>query len=201
MSRNLVALGAFVLAGGLLWLITEWPAAKDDATAAPAALDAPASPQPTAAEAQPPSAAKAREPAVPAPQEPEQEPAPAPQVRAPPELIRGDQGPVAEYRKQFETEPRDSTANALEGELRAAFPESDGVPDLIKSVLCRQTICRMEMRWSQDRMRAYILGFTRFQHKIQIPVAVSPVGPKNPDGLQLVEVYMKLKAEAADHQH
>jgi hypothetical protein len=197
MSRNLVALGAFVLAGGLLWLITEWPAAKDDASAEPVALDAPAPQQPLAAEIQPPSAAKAREPAVHA----AQEPAPAQQVRAPPELIRGDQGPVAEYRKQFEAEPRDSTANALEAELRAAFPASDGVPDLIKSVLCRQTICRLEMRWSQNRMRAYILGFTRFQQKIQIPVAVSPVGPKNPDGLQLVEVYMKLKSAAADHEH
>jgi pyruvate/2-oxoglutarate dehydrogenase complex dihydrolipoamide acyltransferase (E2) component len=208
MSRNVVALGAFLLVGALLWLVTEWPAARDEVSA-PVAVDvpapaAPAPPPPPAAESPTPTAVAAPEPAAEEPAEPAAAAPPA-QVRALPELIPGDQGPVAEYRKLFESEPRDSSANQIESDLRAAFPASDGAPDLIKSVLCRQTLCRIEMRWSQDRARAYIVGFSRLQKKIQIPVALSPVGAKNPDGGQLVEVYMKLKSASAaatpDHPH
>ena len=202
MSRNLVTLGAFLLVAGLLWVVTEWPASKEEA--APLAAAEPASVVEPPAAPPPPAAAPpaAYEPA-PAP-EPEPEPAPAPPAarvevkpRQLPDQIQGDQGPVAEYRAQFQSEPRNSSAIEVESALRGAFQPADGAPDLIKSVLCRQTICRIEMRWSQERMRAYVVGFTRLNKRIQIPVALSPVGPKPRDGVQLVEVFMKLKPPGA----
>ncbi|HKP55361.1 MAG TPA: hypothetical protein VJV78_01495 [Polyangiales bacterium] len=209
MSRNLVTLGAFLLVAGVLWVVTEWPAPKEEV--APLAAADPSSVVQPPVVAPPPAAAP---PAAyqPAP-EPEPEPAPAPAADPPapvkprqlPDQIQGDQGPVAEYRAQFQSEPRNSTAIEVESALRGAFQPADGAPDLIKSVLCRQTICRIEMRWSQERMRAYVVGFTRLNKRIQIPVALSPVGPKAKDGVQLVEVYMKLKPPGtpapADHEH
>jgi hypothetical protein len=201
MLRNLVTLGVFLLVAGLLWVITEWPASTGN-TSDSGRLEVPEpaapEPPPPAAAASPPVVAKAPEPAPEPPEEePAAEPAPAPQVRQLPDQITGDQGPVAEYRSQFESEPRSSSASDIEADLRAAFPASDGAPDLVKSILCRQTLCRMEMRWSQDRMRAYIVGSTRLRKKVEIPLALSPVGPKARDGQQLVEVYMKLKSPTA----
>src|SRR5262245_38123526 len=126
MSRNVAALCAFVLVGGLLWLVTAWPSPKEDLVLLPPtaaepeplrAEPAPA-PQPApapAAPAAPPPAAPQNvvEPLKPVPPEPGQ---PPPVLKAPPglpEQITGDQGPVAEYRALFQSEPRDSDAADL----------------------------------------------------------------------------------------
>jgi hypothetical protein len=115
----------------------------------------------------------------------------------PDEQIKGDQGPVAEYRALYQSEPRDSEAPAVESMIRAAFPASDGAPDLIKSISCRETICKIEMRWSMERLRPYIAGITRSQAGFKRPLAVSPVGPKDSNGVRSIEVYLKRKPPGA----
>jgi hypothetical protein len=204
MSRGSVALGAFVVVGVGLWLAIAWRAPSDERDVASAVVDLP---EPEAA-AQQPSAALVPEPApLPTPAPPvaededldeEQEPEPnKPSRRAPEEQIKGDQGPVAEYRKLYESESRQSNAAELEAKVSAAFQESKPPPDMIRSILCRQTICKIEMRWSMDRLRPYIGGLTRAQANFAIPVALSPVGPKDAEGMRLVEVYLKRKPPGA----
>jgi hypothetical protein len=203
MSRNTAALGAVVVVGVLLWLVMAWHAPKDDL---PVELGQEAAPSPPAP--QPPAAAPEPEP------EPVPAPAPAPRLAEPvadepdpdepqpptppaprmlEEQIKGDQGPVAEYRARYQSEPRDSEAPAVESNLRAAFAASDKAGELIKSITCRETICKIEMRWSMERMRPYIAGLTRSQPGFKLPVAVSPVGPKDSNGVRPIEVYLKRK--------
>ncbi|HKU37680.1 MAG TPA: hypothetical protein VJR89_06020 [Polyangiales bacterium] len=205
MSRNLAALVAFVLVGGLLWLVTAWPSSSDPE---------PVLPPPTAAESEPePAPAPALAPATPAPPpaaqpaqtvsvEPLQPAAPQPgqppaALKTPPglgEQITGDQGPVAEYRALFQSEPRDSDAAEIEGKLRGSFLDSDGAPDLIKSVICKRTVCRLEMRWSMERMRPYAAGLNRANQLVELQKALSPVSAADSQGIRLVEVYLKRRA-------
>jgi hypothetical protein len=201
MSRNAAAVGALVLVGGLLWVVTAWPTPEDDRPD-PLEPEVPAeqaSPQPAAVPVigTPP---KAPEPAAEKPPEPPPaQPQPAQPMRqphAPPDddMFAKEQGPVAEYKHLYETEPRDSAANLTESEIRAAFSAADGAPDLFKSVLCRQTVCKLDLRWSNDRMGPYIAGITRAAAGgFSASVAVSPGGPMGDDKVRPIEVYIKRK--------
>jgi hypothetical protein len=204
MSRNAAAVGALVLVGGLLWLVTAWPTPEDDRPD-PLEPEAPAeqpSPQPAAVPAEPAigTPPKAPEPVAEKPAAaPPAQPQPAQPMRqphAPPDddMFAKEQGPVAEYKQLYETEPRDSAANVTESEIRAAFSAADGAPDLFKSVLCRQTVCKLDLRWSNDRMGPYIAGITRAAAGGFSPtVAVSPGGPLGDDKVRPIEVYIKRK--------
>jgi hypothetical protein len=213
MSRNTAAWLFVIAAGAALWLIMAWPSAPaaetraGESAAGAAAEPVMLAPPPTAAgqhqagsEALPPPRT-APAPAAPA------APAPVASSHELPELIQGDQGPVAEYRRIFESEPRSSSAGELEDQIRSAFPASDGAPDMFKSVLCRQTICRIEMRWSQDRRKAWMVGLSRlgrYPYKnagFQTPLALSPLDPPNKQGTRLVEVYMKRRPPGSEPPH
>ncbi|HKP64093.1 MAG TPA: hypothetical protein VJV78_45470, partial [Polyangiales bacterium] len=108
-----------------------------------------------------------------------------------------DQGPFAERKRTFETEPRDSAATGAESMVRAAFNHPDGAPDLFKSVLCRQTVCKVEIRWNSDRLGAYVAGMTRISVDFDPEFASGPGGPPNPDQTRPVTVYLKRKPPAA----
>lgn len=197
MSRLLAGLSVVVV-GALLWLALAWRAPTSDLPVAidpPPAEPPPLPPSPAAPPAEPapqPTAPVQPEPAE-APTEEPTEPAQenAPYGRAPDELIRGDQGPVAEYRKQYAVEARNAVSAGLEKQLREGFLASEGGANLIQSVSCRATLCKIEMRWSMANMRAYIAGLTRSRDAWEMPVAVSPVGPKDERGERPVEVYLK----------
>ncbi len=203
MSRNAVALGAVIVVGGLLWLVMAWraPTGEDEAptavaTAEPSRVE-PAAPPPAAAALEPepePAAALDDEPDRPAEDEGAE---PAPQAPAPPrvlaEQITGDQGPVEEYRKQYALETRASDSAEVEAKLRAAFYDRKGETELIKTISCRKEICKIEMRWSMERMRSYVGGLTRIGPGFVRRYALSPVSEPDADGVRLVEVYMKRK--------
>jgi hypothetical protein len=198
MSRNAAAVGALVLVGGLLWLVTAWPTPEDDR------------PDPLEAEPLPPAAAAPQAEETPAPvigappkapepvaaREPQAEP---PKMRQPhvpdDDMFAKDQGPVAEYKQLYETEPRDSVAHDTESAIRAAFTAADGAPDLFKSVLCRQTVCKVELRWSVDRLGAYVAGITRATVGFNPTVAVTPGGPLGEDHVRPIDVYLKRKPQ------
>ncbi len=198
MTRIWAAVAMFAV-GGLLWVIAAWPSI-DDAPVPPAEpQDVPvptaAIPQPTAAVVPTPAAEPELAPPV---ADPSLAAEPAPEPLKPNELIAGDQGPVAEYRAQFERDTRGSDAAPLENRVREAFQASKEAPDLVKSVLCKKTVCKIEMRWSNERMRPYIAGLTRvwYGEKFARTPALSPVGEKGKDGLQIVEVYLRIKQPA-----
>jgi hypothetical protein len=124
-----------------------------------------------------------------------------------PDMIQGDQGPVEEYRRQFESEPRSSASAEVESRLRSAFPAGDGAPDMFKSVLCRETICRVELRWSPDRRKAWMVGVSRMgRHpyadlRFLPTMALSPVSEARPGATRVVEVYLKKKPAGLVEKH
>lgn len=213
MSRNKMAALFVFVAAAALWLIVAWPSAPAPEPRRAGASEAGAAADPIAP-APPPMAAEntragseAAAPPEPALAPPPTAPTAAASPRELPELIQGDQGPVAEYRKLFESEPRSSNADELEMQIRSAFPADDGAPEMFKSVLCRETICRIELRWSQDRRRAWMIGLSRlgrYPYKnagFQTPLALSPLDPPSKEGTRLVEVYMKRRPPGQEPPH
>jgi type IV secretory pathway VirB10-like protein len=207
MSRNLLAFAGVLLVGALLWMVSAWPASRDDDSAQPIADEAPApapappaapEPEPPAEPAEPPLAAKPpAAPEAPQPPQPPQEQPPPPEPEVPTDMFLEDQGPVAELKHVYESEPRDSAASAVESVVRAAFAHPDGAPDLFRSVICRQTVCKIDMRWAPDRMGAYVAGMTRASLDFAPEFAVSPAGPAGSDQTRPIVVYLKRKPPTA----
>lgn len=173
MSRLwLVALAA--VASLLLWVMATWPLPPetepdlDPGEPDPApSVDAP---PPTAAEdPSPPSAADPASPeASPGPVEAPSAPAAAAEPESPAaqaeQLFTRENGPLAEYKAQFDREPRDSAAVEAEQQLRAAFEPKDAPTPVFRSVLCRETICKIETRFTSDTLGAYVAAMTRIVH-------------------------------------
>lgn len=197
MSRNAAAIGALVLVGGLLWLVTAWPTPPDSPE--PAAPEQPAAPvlapEPPRAPEPPQLAPPPRAEELTAQQPPEAppQPPPMPAPHTPPDdMFAKDQGPVAEYKAIYEREPRSSNAQETESKIRAAFVAADGAPDLFRSVLCRQTVCKLELNWTSQRLGAYVAGITRAtQAGFGTSVAVAPAGPADGDKVRPISVYIK----------
>ncbi|MET0388950.1 MAG: hypothetical protein ABW321_23455 [Polyangiales bacterium] len=137
-------------------------------------------------------------PQAPANQAPDQQQAAAPQkapARAehstdeppPPQL----EGPVAEMKQRFESEPRQSSASQVESLIQKEFAKSYTPPGLLKSVQCRSTVCRIEVRWRPDRAEGYMgaLMYSYTQLELQT-LATEPLGEPDADGSRRVDVYM-----------
>jgi hypothetical protein len=70
-------------------------------------------------------------------------------------------------------------------------------------VQCRETLCKVEIRWAADRLQPYVAALREAglkghgnppdQPNFEFPVAVSPVGPAGPDGTRPVEVFLQRK--------
>jgi len=142
--------------------------------ASPAALEAPRAN--VVAQGPPPGAAEAR------PADAPREPAAAPTL-APPR-----QGPVEELSQRFETEPRASSAGEIERHVEAAFRDPTIPTNTLKSVVCRQTVCRLEVRWTEQSYAAYVLGLTRAVATFSDALAIEP-GEPEPNGARLLKVY------------
>lgn len=201
MRGNAVVGASLVLLIAGLWLVTVWPLPNREvaveprvretravelepvpliaARAATTELSAPAEPRP----ATPLMAAVTIDSVLP---EPAEEPNPLVQQR----------GPVAERKLTFETEPRDSAAVEVEASIRAAFAQPDSSPELVRSVLCRASVCKVEIYWSQDRMDAYIAGVSRAAASFDGEIAISPAELRS-DRVRPVEVYLKRRSPSA----
>jgi hypothetical protein len=103
------------------------------------------------------------------------------------------QGPLEAYRHSYQTEPRDSAASDAEARVRAAFEPEQASSQLLRSVLCRRTICRLELSWRATEMGSYVAAMRRtdadFEQElaaVEVPAARSGTG-------RLVELYLKRK--------
>jgi hypothetical protein len=170
MSRwVLVALAA--VAGLLVWMMATWPVAPEtfeESAGAEARAELPAAPQPAVPSTPlPPTAAAAEEPSAVDPPE-QAEPAaedPTASAAAQADLIFiRENGPLADYKAQFANEPRDSAASDAELLVRGAFNPKDGPLPVFRSVLCRETICKIETRISAESLGAYVAAMTRMVH-------------------------------------
>lgn len=199
----------------LIWAVAVWPTAHAPVSIAdPERAPEPREPvrgsTPVVEPAAPPPTPSA--PAEPVPAEvPERKVFVAPVMRAPPAhpaaeptepadlgvpLSRMEQGPVAEYTQQFQHEPRDSAAIVTERQIRSAFAPESGSAGVLRDVLCRQTICRIEIRMSKESLGSYVAGMGRISSTFDRAYAYSREGPVV-DGMQTVAVYAKRLPPAA----
>jgi hypothetical protein len=103
------------------------------------------------------------------------------------------QGPVAELQRSFDAEARPSAASELEGRIEKAFRNPKLDPRLFKSAICHQTVCKVEVRWSQPRMEDYMIAITELLPNFAADVGVSPAAEHDAQGVFEVSVYLKRK--------
>lgn len=200
MARTVILALVFVAVGVAMWWLAAWPARDEGVAVEFRSADQPG--PPLAAAPEPPAESAQREP----PAEPE---APAEPDEAVPaadldpqaagaDLFAHPQGPVAELRRQYESEPRESSAHVLESTIRNAFNPPDGPPGLLGSVLCRRTVCKLEVRMSAERLGDYIAAITRVSADFEREVAAEPREPGPTAGVRTVDVYLKRLPPSAE---
>ena len=195
---------AAVVAVGAMWIVAVRPALESQLEG-----PEPAEPSPPPMQAPPPTAAKPVPPVLQpaaAPAEPEPAPAeppaePQPSAAYKPlwsDMIKGDQGPVAEYRKRYESEARDDDATRFESHVQSAFERAKAL-DMLQAVSCHKNICKLTLRWSDARTSDYIkslgwigLGGNSNPNRMgfEMPLALSPAGEKDKDGVRPVELFL-----------
>jgi hypothetical protein len=190
-----VALGA-----ALMWLAAAHfnrgrPRRTEDGpdTSSSPATDAvvigPAEPaQPAAAEPQAPAAATPST----QPASPIEQPTPA-GPRAPERS-----GPIGGLEQSFASEPRASSAVGVESAIDAVFRRPEVPRALLKSVMCRSTVCKIETRWSPERAAGFMVALMQLvtqsqgeQRVFDHELGIAPEGEPDADGSRAIVVYLK----------
>lgn len=107
-------------------------------------------------------------------------------------------GPVDDYKQKFASEPRASGGARLEATIEAQFRRPEVPADVLKSAICRTTVCRIETRWSPDSAQGFLSAVMRLvmdpsgtPTAFAQEVAIEPEGEPGPDGRRAINVYVK----------
>jgi hypothetical protein len=198
MMRVVITAAAVLLAVGLIWWISMREPDLRSETATGPGMGTAGEPvlQPAIVQqggrVAPPSAPAAvvqgePQPASPEPASPQPTAAGEPVLEAP-----RREGPVDEMKQRFASDPRDSAAAELETKVQTVFREMRTPPDMLKAVLCRESLCRLELRWRPERSTDYMTVMTRLSVEFDPKMAVNP-GERTPDGALGLEVYWQRK--------
>jgi len=109
---------------------------------------------------------------------------------------------------QFEREPRDSDAPEFEKHIESFFESDEVPPGVLDSVLCRQTICRVRMRWTTERATGVLSASMRMfmgpegtwpSERLQPDPALDVDPNADPNGVVMIDMYVRRKtAEEAE---
>lgn len=102
-------------------------------------------------------------------------------------------GPLDELQRRFEHEPRDSAASDAESTIRAAFEPEQAHGELLRSVLCRATVCRIELRWTASKLGNYVAAMGRLSVRFAPEFASTAAGPEAGQQNRSVELYVERK--------
>lgn len=100
------------------------------------------------------------------------------------------EGLVDEYKASYAREARDSAAQQAESAVQAAFRTADVPPGLFESVLCHQTICKIEVHWSAQREPGYMGAMMRVVGSVGQKIAVESLGEPDANGNSELNVYV-----------
>jgi hypothetical protein len=198
MERRGLIVGAVVLVAIVLWILaSDKPTLEEPLPVGPSAAlpESQRVPGPVAEQAAQPPTTEAQVERKPDPQaapaSPAQAPAAPEQPEEPAPVPRPEpSGPIAEMKKAFEDEPRDSAAQAVESRIEAEFRKNDIAPGLLKSVLCRKSVCKVEVLWTPERALAFMSAFTRLSTEFQSDIAMDPRDPADARQPLQVDVYL-----------
>jgi hypothetical protein len=193
MTRQVFAIAAIGLAAALLWWAVGSQPRQESTSMTPPITETPqnAVPNPPDHPAtspnspQPSAAVEPTQPSAPAQENAESA---APKYNVPTPRL---DGPVAEYKTLFTTEPRDSAAADVESKISAGFRDPHVPPELLKSVMCRESVCKLELRWKAERNTAYMIGMTHLIGQFEHAMAFEPIGVPDANGVLSLDVYLK----------
>ncbi|HKP61247.1 MAG TPA: hypothetical protein VJV78_31180 [Polyangiales bacterium] len=152
MKRRPAVLLALLVSFLLLswWLALDAPDAVEDPLAA-----AEPPPPPPAAGAQTVPVSKS-EPVPESPSQPSPPSAAPPPPQAPEAPIPPDtRGFVDALQGRFDNDPRDSAAGESENALRKYYRGPRMPAGLLRSVICRQSVCKLDLHWTAEHDEAY----------------------------------------------
>jgi hypothetical protein len=112
----------------------------------------------------------------------------------PPPSVMGE---LDKLKGAYEHEPRDSNVGKVEAELTAQFHTKEATPSVLKSLLCRQTVCRAVVDWSRERLPQYLASLMQLHMGTGRQLAVEPIGTTDAAGHQEVHVYITRAAGTA----
>jgi type IV secretory pathway VirB10-like protein len=204
MLRRSLLLAALVLVGVVLWSLAldQRPVSDEPAPIAASAPAAPemqpvASPEVERTQPRPPADEQESEPAEPAaPQAP-------PTAQQPPEDTSPlpppkQSGPVAKMQQAFAEQPRDSAAHDPESRIESEFRRTDIAPGTLKSVLCRASVCKVEVLWTPERAMSFMAAFTRLSADFDPGIAIDPHSMTGTPPQLQVDVYLPRRGAQAN---
>jgi hypothetical protein len=185
----LLVAGAVLALAAVWWLAIDGPrpvAPPGSSPERPPAPEQAAPPEPAApAESQPraqiPQPSAAQNPA-PEPTEKSAEPAPEQPRR---------EGPVDELSAAFDKEPRDSAAADVEAAVQRDVRELNIPSRLFRGVLCRSTVCRIQLRWEPELRLPYMMLMTRLASEFSDRPGIDPAPAPDAQGTLALDVYWR----------
>lgn len=119
---------------------------------------------------------------------------PTAQPEAPQEPPRAS-GPIEEMKGRLKSDRRDARAHEYEELIRRSFREKDIPEGLLESALCKQSVCRVSLRWSPDRHMGTMAGLMRLIPSFAEQVAFDPAATANRTGETELDVYFARKPD------
>jgi hypothetical protein len=107
-------------------------------------------------------------------------------------------GPVTELQHAFEEEPRDSAAHDPESRIESEFRRSDIAPGTLKAVLCRASVCKVEVLWTPERAMSFMAAFTRLSADFDSGIAIDPHALGGSGQELQVDVYLPRRGSRAN---
>jgi hypothetical protein len=192
MNKSAIAIAAGVAAIVLVWVVIFLSSSDDQ----PAVEHTPIETSESAIEEQvaeanvepPPEPSAAPTPPAAAPPSPQRIPSDQlpPDYQSRPEKI----GPVAELKAAYQSEPRDPEAGATEERIRGHLKQEDIPPQLVRSVSCVKSVCKLEMNWTSDERHGYMIAMMTLISHIGQQVAADPVGNDDGQAVHPIDVYV-----------
>jgi hypothetical protein len=80
--------------------------------------------------------------------------------------------------------------------VQTAFRDPAVPPGLLAGVLCRKSVCKIEVRWREEHNTAYMLALTSLLNDFSPETAFAP-GPPDARGVTPIDVYWRRKTDTA----
>jgi hypothetical protein len=101
------------------------------------------------------------------------------------------QGPVAELKTAFDSEPRDALwAADAESKIATFFSGEDMPETLLDKSACQKTVCRVDLTWSQENAAPYLDAVEELHKAFGTDYAIAPQAPADKEGEDALAIHV-----------